>query len=197
MCSGSFQGQKKKICFIVVPLLVEEEGGNVGGRGEDRLVFMEIIFLCLWEEIHWIYSVAPQKTYSSIFGCPNPSCPRHCYIYCKFGNNLLLTIYCKFDEQLLVLWWWTQVSNNAHPCNWLLLHISPRWNWYLACWESHDIFPVFDPRQSHASLPHLAPSWCSSGRLFMAADHDQVLNMALFLQGQSGYGADIARMGKQ
>lgn len=45
MRSGSFQGQKKKTCFIVVPLLVEEEGGNAGGRGKDRLMFMEIICL--------------------------------------------------------------------------------------------------------------------------------------------------------
>lgn len=64
MCSGSFQGQKKKICFIVVPLLVEEEGGNVGGRGEDRLVFMEIIFLCerkFTEFILWLHKrlIAP------------------------------------------------------------------------------------------------------------------------------------------
>lgn len=194
MCSGFFQGQKKKICFIVVSLLVEEEGGKCGGRGQDRLIFMEIICLCVWEEICWIYSVAPKKAYSSIFCSPNPRCPRHCNNYCKFDNNLLLTIYCKFDEQLLVLWWWTQVSDNAHPCNWFQLHVPPPWNWYLTCWESHDIFQVFDPRQNNVFLWHLAPSWCSSGGLFMAADCDQVHKVPLFLLGQSGYRFDIARM---
>lgn len=113
---------------------------------------MEIICLCVWEEISWIYSVAPQKSYSSIFGSPNPGCPRHFYIYSKFDNNLLLTIYCKFDEQLLVLWWWTQVSDTTHTCNLFLLRVLPPWNWYLLCWKSWDLFPVFDPRQSHVSV---------------------------------------------
>lgn len=39
MCSPAFQEQKKQICFIVVPLLVEEEGGNVGGRGQEMCSF--------------------------------------------------------------------------------------------------------------------------------------------------------------
>lgn len=116
-------------------------GGKYGGRGQNRLMFIEIICLCVWEEICWIYSVAPQKTYSSIFGSPNPSCPRHFYIYWKF------------DKKLPDLWWWTQVSDNACPCIWLLLPVPPPWN--LTHWESHDIFPVFDPTQSHVSLPTL------------------------------------------
>lgn len=34
MCNGSFQGQKTKICLMVVPLLVEEERSNV--EEEDK-----------------------------------------------------------------------------------------------------------------------------------------------------------------
>lgn len=40
ICSPAFQEQKEQICFIVVPLLVEEEGGNVGEIEQDRHTFI-------------------------------------------------------------------------------------------------------------------------------------------------------------
>lgn len=128
------------------------------------------------------YSAAPQRTYSSMFGSFNSKCLRLCYIYCRFG------------EQLLALCWWVgQVSTTEHSYSWLLPHVSQ--NRYLHNGEN-SVFPVCDPRQNQLSFPHFADSWCSSGRFFMVAACDQVLKTSLFLQGQSGQGADTARMGQ-
>lgn len=95
-----------------------------------------------------------------MFGSFNSKCLRLCYIYCRFG------------EQLLALCWWVgQVSTTEHSCSWLLPHVSQ--NRYLHSGEN-SVFPVCDPRQNQLSFPHFADSWCSSGRFFMVAACDQV-----------------------
>lgn len=116
-------------------------------------------------ELNLLCDTIPQRTISSMFGSPNSKCPGLCYIYCKLG------------EQLLALCWWAgQVSSTEHPCNWLLPHVVPPWNGYLACWKSNIMtFAGSWSQAKHSSFPPFVSSWCSSGRLFMVEACGQVL----------------------